>query len=44
MNQISTQYITEGGACYEQYLITDPAAGTTLTITPEGILFTTQYL
>ena len=35
MNQISTQYITEGGACYEQYLITDPAAGTTLTITPE---------
>ena len=26
MNQITTQYITENGACYEQYVITDPAA------------------
>ena len=24
MNQITTQYVTEGGACYEQYVITDP--------------------
>ena len=23
MNQITTQYITENGACYEQYVITD---------------------
>ena len=35
MNQITTQYITENGACYEQYVITDPAAKTALTITPE---------
>lgn len=35
MNQITTQYITDGGTCYEQYVITDPAAGTALTITPE---------
>ena len=35
MNQITTQYITENGACYEQYVITDPAAKTSLTITPE---------
>ena len=28
MNQITTQYITENGACYEQYVITDPAAKT----------------
>lgn len=35
MNQITTQYVTEGGACYEQYVITDPAAKTALTITPE---------
>ena len=34
MNQITTQYVTEGGACYEQYVITDPAAKTALTITP----------
>ena len=26
MNQITTQYVTENGACYEQYVITDPAA------------------
>ena len=38
MNQITTQYVTENGACYEQYVITDPAAKTTLTITaPENI-------
>ena len=35
MNQITTQYITENGACYEQYVLTDPAAKTSLTITPE---------
>ena len=35
MNQITTRYITENGACYEQYVITDPAAKTSLTITPE---------
>ena len=29
MNQITTQYVTENGACYEQYVITDPAAKTT---------------
>ena len=23
MNQITTQYVTENGACYEQYVITD---------------------
>ncbi len=34
-NQITTQYVTEGGACYEQYVITDAAAKTALTITPE---------
>ena len=33
MNQITTQYVTENGACYEQYVITDPAAKTSLTIT-----------
>ena len=26
MNQITTRYITENGACYEQYVITDPEA------------------
>ena len=31
MNQITTRYITENGACYEQYVITDPAAKTALT-------------
>ena len=31
MNQITTQYVTENGACYEQYVITDPAAKTSLT-------------
>ena len=36
MNQITTQYVTENGACYEQYVITDPAAKTSLTITPES--------
>ena len=35
MNQITARYITENGACYEQYVITDPAAKTALTITPE---------
>ena len=35
MNQITTQYVTENGACYEQYVITDPEAKTALTITPE---------
>lgn len=35
MNKITTQYITENGACFEQYVITDPAAKTELTITPE---------
>ena len=34
MNQITTRYITENGACYEQYVITDPEAKTALTITP----------
>ena len=33
MNQITTRYITENGACYEQYVITDPEAKTALTIT-----------
>ena len=28
MNQITTRYITENGACYEQYVITDPEAKT----------------
>ena len=32
MNQITTQYVTENGACYEQYVITDPAAKTSLKI------------
>ena len=35
MNKITTQYVTENGACFEQYVITDPAAKTELTITPE---------
>ena len=35
MNQISTRYVTEGEACYEQYVLTDPAAKTELVITPE---------
>ena len=35
MNQITTRYVTEGDACYEQYVITDPAAKTELVITPE---------
>ena len=35
MNQITTRYITENGACYEQYVITDPEEKTALTITPE---------
>ena len=35
MNKITTQYITENGACYEQYVITDPETGAALTITPE---------
>ena len=35
MNQITTRYITEGEACYEQYVLSDPAAGTELVITPE---------
>lgn len=35
MNKITNQYITEGGACYEQYVISDPEAKTALTITPE---------
>ena len=35
MNQITTQYVTEGGTCFEQYVITDPVAKTALTITPE---------
>ena len=35
MNQITTRYITENGACYEQYVISDPAAKTELVITPE---------
>ncbi len=28
MNQITTRYITEDGACYEQYVITDADAKT----------------
>ena len=32
MNQITTRYITEGDACYEQYVISDPAAKTELVI------------
>ena len=35
MNQITTRYITEGDACYEQFVISDPAAKTELVITPE---------
>ena len=35
MNQITTRYITEGNACYEQYVISDPVAKTELVITPE---------
>ena len=35
MNQITTRYITEGDACYEQYVISDPTAKTELVITPE---------
>ena len=35
MNQITTRYITEGDACYEQYVISDPAARTELVITLE---------
>ena len=35
MNQITTRYITENGTCYEQYVISDPAAKTELVITPE---------
>ena len=34
MNQITTRYITENGACYEQYVISDPVAKTELVITP----------
>ena len=26
MNQITTRYVTENGACYEQYVITDAEA------------------
>ena len=37
MNQITTRYITEGDACYEQYVISDPAAKTELVITPERV-------
>ncbi len=33
MNQITTQYITENGACYEQYVLTDPAEKISLTRT-----------
>ena len=35
MNKITTQYVTEDGACFEQYVISDPVAKTSLTITPE---------
>ena len=43
MNQITTRYITEGDACYEQYVISDPAAKTELVITPErGGMITVQ--
>ena len=35
MNQITTRYVTENGTCYEQYVISDPAAKTELVITPE---------
>ena len=35
MNTITTRCITEGEACYEQYVIADPAAKTELVITPE---------
>ena len=35
MNQITTRYVTENGACYEQYVITDAEAKTELVITPE---------
>lgn len=35
MNKITTQYVTENGACYSQYVISDPAAKTELTVTPE---------
>lgn len=35
MNKITTQYVTECGACFEQYVISDPVAKTELTITPE---------
>ena len=30
MNQITTRYVTENGACYEQYVITDAEAKTEL--------------
>ena len=33
MNQITTRYVTENGACYEQYVITDAEAKTELVIT-----------
>ena len=32
MNQITTRYVTENGACYEQYVITDAEAKTDLVI------------
>ena len=35
MNQITTQYITENGACYEQYVITDLPQSTTPDHHPE---------
>ena len=36
MNQITTQYVTENGACYEQYVITDLPQRPRLTITPSA--------
>ena len=45
MNQITARYVTENGACYEQYVITDAEAKTELVITPErGGMITGFYL
>ncbi len=35
MNKITTQMVTIGDSCFEQYVITDTAAKTEITITPE---------
>lgn len=35
MIKYTRQLVSENGTCYEQYVLTDEAAGTTLTVTPE---------